>query len=218
MPSAISASEYGERSSDAWEKAVRFLLENGEYSPSVRGPTIECVNFTVVVNDPRSEPRLSSKSPHFLADDAFSQQILHHPKVRNWRQNQDDANEVGVDQIDQIINLLRTDPLSRRAVVGIWDPLVDLKIDNPQGVIALIFAIRSRRFHLTSLFRTTDAWMANWTLVAMSDLQTQVFERLTSEEPSIGNVELGSYAQFHASFHMYLDDVPHAKRLLAGKS
>ena len=213
MTSTTTGSEHGEQCSDSWERAVRYLLVNGEYSPSVRGPTIECLNFTIVVEHPGDTPRLSPKSPHFLSDDAFSHQVLRHPRVTNWRYGQK-LPEPGIDQIDHVVRLLRSDPLSRRAVVGIWDPMVDLEIDNPQGVIALIFAIRSRRFHLTSIFRTTDAWMANWTLVAMSDLQAEVFERLVSVEPSIGEVELGSYAQFHASFHMYLDDVPHAKRLL----
>lgn len=213
MPPENSASELGLHCSDAWEKGVRHLLQHGEYSPSVRGPTLECLNFTIVVERPCEGRRLSSKSPHFLAETSFSQQVLEHPRVTNWSGSGPTSGD-GVDQVDRIVKLLVDDPLTRRAVVGLWDPRVDLGIANPQGVIALIFTVRSRLFHLTSIFRTTDAWMANWTLMAMSDLQAQVLDRLVRTDPSLGQIELGPYAQFHASFHIYLDDVPQAKRLL----
>jgi thymidylate synthase len=208
--SDLSATVRGDDCATAWERSVRHLLAHGAYAPSIRGATKECLNLTVVVADPSGGRRVSEHSPRFMAHESFSRQIRSHPRVSHWV-----AGDSEIDQVDEVVKLLRDDPLTRRAVVGVWDPAKDLVAPNPQGVVALIFTIRSRQLHLTSLFRTTDAWMSNWTLTAMSDLQVQVFDRLVSAGiDTIGEVRLGSYAQFHASFHIYLDDVPHARQLL----
>ena len=193
---------------DGWEAGVRQLLVHGRYSPSVRGPTLELVNCTLEVDDPRHPDRISPRSPMFLSHEKFSETLRAHPRVADWH---------GVNQVDEVVRILRADPLSRRAVIGVWDPAIDLEVANPQGVVALVFVVRQQALQLTSLFRTTDAWMANWTLAAMADLQVEVYDRLMGRsdgtEP-IGDVALGTYSQFHASFHIYLDDVPHARDVL----
>lgn len=205
MPSSVITAE---TCAEGWEKAVRQLLLRGRYSPSVRGPTLELVNCTIEVNDPQHPDRISPESPTFLMHERFSETLRMHPRVADWN---------GMDQVDEVVRILRADPLSRRAVIGVWNPEEDLKVSNPQGVIALVFVIRQRQLQLTALFRTTDAWMANWTITAMADLQVEVYKRLMGEDNGaepIGDVTLGSYSQFHASFHVYLDDVLHAREAL----
>src|SRR4051794_38952594 len=113
----MSVSVRGTSCGRSWEKAVRFLLEHGAYSPSVRGPTLECLNLTIVVDDPHGLPRLSESSPLFLQHERFSDAILHHPRLTSW---------YGINQVERVVNLLKDDPITRRAVVGVWDPAKDL--------------------------------------------------------------------------------------------
>jgi hypothetical protein len=77
-----------------------------------------------------------------------------------------------------------------------------------------MFTIRSKALHLTSIFRTTDAWMCNWTLIGIPELQQDVHDRLVRSESSLHSLELGTYTQMHFSFHMYLDEIPNAEQHL----
>jgi len=184
-----------------WEKSISYLLKHGEYVPSIHGPVLECSNTALSIINPWNEPRISPLSPLFSKAESFGSSLRNHPRIANWD---------GIDQIDYVIQTLRDDPLSRRAVVSVWNPPQDRLLENAQGVISLIFLIRGDRLHLTSIFRTTDAWMCNWTLTGVPELQRIVYNKL-HELTIFRNLGLGTYTQFHSSFHMYLDDVKNAE-------
>lgn len=196
----------GTTCAEVWEKSVLHVARNGEYVPSVHGPALECPNVMLEVSEPWQEPRLSQRSPLFSHSADFPSSLLHHDRLVNWH---------GLNQLSAITELLRGDPFSRRAVVSIWDPTLDLKRENPQGVVALTFLIRQARLHLTAVLRTTDAWMCNWTLASIPELQRSVCVAL-QEDSAFIEIAPGSYTQIHTSFHLYLDDYLNVQEKLVG--
>jgi thymidylate synthase len=191
----------GKTCAEVWERSVTFLLKRGEYVPSGRGPVLECLDMALVVTRPWEEPRLSKLSPMFNQAEEFSSSLRTHPRVMNWD---------GVDQLKHVIDTFREDPLSRRAIISIWDPRRDLHVENAQGVIAFVFSIRNNALRLTSIFRTTDAWMCNWTLAGVPELQRVVYNELR-QHAVFDNLSMGQYTQMHASFHIYLDELKNAE-------
>lgn len=106
------------------------------------------------------------------------------------------------DQIEEVARLLRTEPFSRRAYIGMWDPRHDGRWagkDFPCNVGA-VFSIRGGALALTVFNRSNDviwgAYGAN--AVHMSILHEYM-------QGKIGTEFLGSYYQVSNSFHVYPD-------------
>lgn len=199
----------GSNCAEVWEKSVRFLIQNGIYVASVRGPVLEYSNVSLLVNRPWEEPRISTNCPLFNRADGFSTSLSNHPRIIDWD---------GINQLEYVIKLLRNDPVSRRAVISVWDPKQDPMVENAQGVISILFQIRAKQLHLTSILRTTDAWMCNWSLAGIPELQRIVYDQL-HQYIEFSELNLGTYTQFHSSFHIYLDEVKNAElRLISNSS
>lgn len=188
----------GDTCGEVWERSVTYVVKEGQYVASVRGPVLEVLNVNLVINCPFKEPRISPRSPLFQNAERFLSSVHNHRRIVNWH---------GTDQLKKIIDILKRDMVSRRAVITLWDPSEDLEAPNPQGVVSCSFAIRDGELNLTSTFRTTDAWMCNWSLAGMPDLQTAITEALRKTGGAFKYLSVGSYTQIHYSFHIYLDDV-----------
>jgi len=102
------------------------------------------------------------------------------------------------DQIDQVIALLRTDPDTRRAVLGMWDP----RVDSGEGKdfpcnMQVVFRMRLGSLDMTVYNRSNDiiwgAYGAN--VVHMSILQEYVAYML--------GVPVGIYYQVSNDYHAY---------------
>jgi thymidylate synthase len=105
------------------------------------------------------------------------------------------------DQLSTIIDMLREDPDSRRAVLMMWDPVADLAgggKDLPCNVTAF-FKVRDGAVNVTVCNRSNDmiwgAYGAN--MVHMSILQEYVARCL--------GLNVGVYTQMSDSFHVYKD-------------
>lgn len=106
----------------------------------------------------------------------------------------------GQDQLQSIVEQLKKDPESRRAVLTMWNP-TDLWVnskDVPCNTQAY-FKIRDGALNMTVLNRSNDAvwgcYGAN--AVQFSFLQQYIARQLM--------VEVGSYVQFSDSLHVYVD-------------
>jgi thymidylate synthase len=103
------------------------------------------------------------------------------------------------DQIVQVISLLKNDPESRRAVLQMWDPIVDLgspSRDVPCNT-SIFFKVRDDKLQMTVCNRSNDmvwgAYGAN--AVHMSVLQEFIAKSL--------DVGMGPYHQISDCFHVY---------------
>lgn len=103
----------------------------------------------------------------------------------------------GFDQIEKVIELLTTDPLSRRAVVNINVPnkhVIETK-DEP-CTIALQFLARDGKLFCTTFMRSNDIWFGtpyDWAFFI--EVQKVIADRL--------GLEYGTYTHFATSFHVY---------------
>lgn len=128
------------------------------------------------------------------------------PRIRNWggypHQNNDGVR--GFDQIEHVINTLKADPESRRAVVSIYDPSTDVPAgkDVPCNDF-LQFQIRGGALHLTVTVRSNDL-MWGWSGINAFEWSTlqEIVARLLS-------VEVGSLTFNIGNLHLY---EPHWKR------
>lgn len=142
--------------------------------------------------DLRFLERLTKNFRQF-SDDGYSMQGSY-----GWRWRQ----KFGFDQIWTIINLLRNNPDSRRAVLTMWSPsdLNDIKSSDIPCNTNVYFKIRDNRLNMTVCNRSNDmlwgAYGAN--VVHMSILQEYIANKI--------GCSLGRYIQMSDSFHVYTED------------
>lgn len=106
----------------------------------------------------------------------------------------------GFDQIELIIDLLKTDYISRRAVlnINVPNPHVIETHDEP-CTIALQFLMRDNKLHCTGIMRSNDIWFGlPYDVIFFTELQKYIARRL--------NVEYGTYTHFVVSLHLYDKD------------
>jgi thymidylate synthase len=112
------------------------------------------------------------------------------------------------DQIEKVIELLKTHRESRRAVININTPnrnVIQTK-DEP-CTIALQFYIRNNSLNATGIMRSNDVWFGlPYDIIFFTELQKYIARRL--------NVHVGIYTHFAVSLHMYLRDEEKLKNVL----
>jgi thymidylate synthase len=106
----------------------------------------------------------------------------------------------GADQIEQIIYMLKKDSHTRRAVLGMWDPEVDLESfskDLPCNT-HVYFKVQENYLHMTICNRSNDlVWgMLGANFVHMSILQEYIANAV--------DLEIGNMYQFTNNLHVYL--------------
>ena len=109
-------------------------------------------------------------------------------------------------QIHRVIELLRTKPDSRQAVVQIFDrgDLLEPHKDVP-CTCTLQFMLRENRLLLLTTMRSNDAWLGlPHDIFCFTMIQELVARSL--------GVELGDYKHFAGSLHLYVRDVEKAAR------
>ena len=114
----------------------------------------------------------------------------------------------GFDQIEKIIELLKTDPNSRRAVlnINVPNPYVIKTKDEP-CTIALQFVIRNHRLHCTGIMRSNDIWFGlPYDVVFFTELQKYIAYRL--------GLFAGTYTHFVTSMHVYDRNISDIRKVL----
>jgi len=105
----------------------------------------------------------------------------------------------GQDQIKAVIRMLIEDPDTRRAVMSIWDPMVDLGTvskDIPCNSL-IMFKVRDGALHMTVCCRSNDVI---WGAYGANVVQFSTLHQLICEAV---NVKPGTYTQVSDSFHIY---------------
>lgn len=103
----------------------------------------------------------------------------------------------GFDQLRKIIDLLRHDPTSRRAVININVPnekVIETK-DEP-CTISIQFILRDNKVHCTVYMRSNDIWFGfPYDVAFFTELQRIVALNLSAE--------MGTYTHMVGSLHLY---------------
>jgi thymidylate synthase len=141
-----------------------------------------------------------------------------------WRQHfdLDGGGEAPLDQLEEVVRLLRANPNDRRVVLTMWDPLADLGTDHKDvpcnthvyfrirqevEVVGASYAYGMGGAHqerisyldMTVCCRSNDMWWGAYgaNAVHFSVLQEYLARRI--------GVEIGTYHQISNNFHIYTD-------------
>ena len=116
----------------------------------------------------------------------------------------------GFDQIEKIIELLKKDPASRRAVLNINVPnehVIETK--DEMCTIALVFYIRHNKLNCTGIMRSNDVnFGLTYDITYFTQLQKYIAGRL--------GIATGSYTHFTTSMHFYDGDYDLVKKIAYG--
>lgn len=107
----------------------------------------------------------------------------------------------GYNQIEQVIELLKKDPTTRRATLNISDPTLNrITTKDMQCTIAIDFMIRNGQLEETVIMRSNDIRTGtNYDMIFFVGLGEYIAKRL--------NIKLGLYTHHAISMHMYLKDL-----------
>ena len=190
---------------EAYHRALEALYVEGEevdcpdYQTSQRE-----VSMTMCVAEPLAEPmisRLVIGGPREL--EQYRQEILDgildfEVERGNWAYT---YHSRMAGQFDFIVQELRRNPDSRRAVIDVRDWRADCVKDSPACLQHIQYFIRGGRLHSKVLFRSNDACKASYmNAFALIQLQARFADQL--------GLPIGSYTHRANSYHVYAKDYP----------
>lgn len=188
---------------EAYHEALIALNDYGEVSDCKDWNTEQLeLSMTMEVENPLEEPMISKC---FIGGPSELQQYLmemldgildFEVEKGNWVYT---YHQRYADQYQFIIDELRRNPSSRRAVMMIWDKTKDDYSDEPPCFNHAQFFIRDNKLHMKVLFRSNDACKATFmNAFALIMLQKRIANEL--------GVKVGTYTHRANSFHCYKKD------------
>lgn len=194
---------------EAWEKAVLNCWQNGsEVNTEYEEKAKEILGLMIEVEEPFSEPRIHKGDLNTAIKDSvpkYLDEILkgtldwgvkegkihytYHERLFNYPPH-------GTNQIDYIIEKLRSSQFSRRAQAITWNPEKDRGVNSPPCLQRIWCSVRDERLVMHTTWRSRDIFRAmHINILAMTELQRQMAEKL--------DVKVGSYIDFSNSAHIY---------------
>jgi len=187
---------------EAYHNALLALYENNDEVPCPDYSTNQKeASVTFVAENPLEEPMISKL---FIGDprslEQYTQEMLDgildfEVERGNWEYTYHQRMEK---QIPWIINELKRNPDSRRAVVVIRSES-DLNTDSPACLQILQFLIRGEKLHCKVVFRSNDATKASF----MNAYALVMLQKRIADAVGVG---LGSYTHRANSYHVYERD------------
>ena len=196
---------YGDTLPRAYHAALMALYEHGEHVPCPDYNTSQIeISCTMVVHNPLEEPMISRLFIGGPADlEQYRQEILDgildfEIERGNWAYT---YHRRMVEQIPFVVEDLRRNAFSRRAVIDIRDWQKDAHSEDPACLQHIQYFIRNNNLHCKVLFRSNDACKATFmNAFALIMLQKRIADEL--------GIEVGTYTHRANSFHCYEKDFP----------
>ncbi len=188
---------------EAYHKALKALDSNPNIYPCDDWDTTQKeISLTMFVEEPLAEPMISKLfigGPTEL--EQYRQEMLDgildfEVERGNWTYTYHQRME---EQFSFIVDELKRNPSSRRAVLLIRDWKKDSQSDDPACLQHIQYFIRDGKLHAKVLFRSNDACKAAFmNAFALIMLQKRFADEL--------EVEMGTYSHRANSFHCYEKD------------
>ena len=189
---------------EAYHAALLALYENNSLVPCPDYNTTQKeASMTFVVNEPLAEPMISRL---FIGDprslEQYRQEMLDgildfEVERGNWHYT---YHQRMADQLPWVVEELRRNPDSRRAIMSIRDKS-DMETGSPACLQSIQFMLRDGALHCKVLFRSNDATKASFmNAFALVLLQKRIAEEL--------GVQVGTYTHRANSYHVYERDFP----------
>ena len=195
----------GETLAEAYHSAIKMLYDFGPEVPCPDWNTTQKeVSLTMVVDEPLAEPMISRLFiGGFMELEQYRQEMLDgildfEIDRGNWTYT---YHSRLAPQLPFIIDELKRNPYSRRAVIDIRDWEKDSMSEDPACLQHIQYFVRDGRLHCKVLFRSNDACKATFmNAFALIMLQKKIANEL--------GYEIGSYTHRANSFHCYAKDFP----------
>ena len=196
---------FGKTLPEAYHKALAALSREGEISDCADGNTTQKeLSMTFQVADPLGEPMISKLfigGPEEL--EQYRQEMLDgildfEVAAGKWAYT---YHERMVEQFPFIVEELKRNPSSRRAVILVRDWRKDSASEDPACLQHIQYFIRNGKLDCIITFRSNDACKATYmNAFALIMLQKRFADQL--------GVEMGTYSHRANSFHCYEKDFP----------
>ncbi|MHA1576427.1 MAG: thymidylate synthase [Candidatus Thorarchaeota archaeon] len=199
MPTYLKA----KNSIDGWTRLVRRIMETGMSRTDERGiETRWLENVMIHVLDPYSE-RVSDLYPfsekvlrekyatQLLTSDRMDFDYTYGERLNAW------GTEV-INQIEYVIEKLKSSPISRRAIATTWDPRKDTISDEVPCLNHFVFMTRENVLDVSVMIRSNDmygAWPAN--VYALGELLTYVSEKTELVPGTITTLSVNAHIYKH---------------------
>lgn len=197
---------------EAYHNALLVLNEKGETvpCPAYNTTTKEC-GMTMYVENAMAEPMISRcwvgghhELQQYLME--ISEGILDFMigvDDNTWEYTYHDRIKY---QIPFVIEELRRDPYSRRAIIDVRKNNVDMGNEHPACLQNMGFMIRDNKLDLVVTMRSNDAPEATFmnAFAFIVGIQKYIVDQLNIDENL--NIEVGSYTHITYSFHCYEKD------------
>lgn len=195
--------------SRAHELIIKYILEKGYCITTENGEeTVETDEICISVDTPLEEPMVSKRSrfkesflqvyaDHLINGSESEFEYDYHGRLFDWGcgLKENDA-EVHQNQIEYIINKLKKNPQSRRAVGITWCPPVDEELADCPCLQLVQCVIRDGRLDMKVVFRSNDMLSASGSnMFALVKLQQYIAEKI--------GVPVGKYAHISLVPHIY---------------
>jgi thymidylate synthase len=118
----------------------------------------------------------------------------------------------GVDQVQKVINEIKKEKYTRRAVISLLDPKVDSGSENPPCLNHCWFRVQDNKLYLVATLRSNDmfeAWPEN--AFGLRMLQDLIYREVAKTCPEI---RLGDLVMHSLSAHIYDDAWEEAKQIV----
>lgn len=193
---------------------IRHILKYGTDVPSRGGDTIEVENVTITFKNSSIAipPKRRGFSPLLgMMEGAqligqFSRPKLMDtlwPKYSAYTDHYGDYGDRAAygSQIGYVVNTLKNDPSSRRAVIALWNGAMDTEPGHQDYPCTLTFGFRIRdgKLNMTVTMRSNDIWRGTSSDVIQFSMLHQTVAKLVGVEP-------GHYTHMVHSLHMYKTD------------
>jgi len=196
----------------AWIILLSKIMRFGHIKKSHHSTTQkELLNIVAVITDEDPEEPRWYDFFNFTKKEleAYYPQVLTANKIQgiNYTYGQRLMDHEGVDQIRSVIEKLKKEPFTRRAIAVTWDVGKDVYNEHAPCLDLVNFIVQDNRLFMNAYFRSHDmyrGWPQN--AFALRKLQKHV-----SEETGI---KMGSMTIFSASAHIYEESMKEVQEIL----
>jgi len=201
----------------AHELIIKHILERGRERRTENGEeTLETDEIALRVESPLTEPMASGQSRFKRAFlDCYAEDLIngsesvfeydYHSRLFDWGQGLTlNGADIHADQIAYILQKLKSEPVSRRAVAVTWNPAIDENLDDCPCLQLIQCVIRteeekeedSRVLDMKVVFRSNDMLSAaGANMYALARLHQHIAEEI--------GVPVGAYTHISLVPHIY---------------
>lgn len=209
-----------------YSKLVKILLKNKNFV----GNTKEIENACLIIENPSldnisfpfrsiSKKYSEAELKWYWSADNKCETIGKYAKM--WLRLTDDGltnnsaygyilfKKYGFNQLEQIIELLKLDKNTRRAVLNISDPAINrITTKDMQCTVAIQFLIRNDKLNMTVYMRSNDVYFGlPYDYIFFESLHQYVAYSLNKLK-----IKIGTYTHITTSLHMYERDIEKFKK------